>query len=93
MLSLISFSYIRGCFVILQVMAHSTPAGILDDVAMESSVVKNVLIFAHTPFSEPELINRCWVNVIKPVKNMARSYFNPKLKAIQCPKICILLNY
>lgn len=40
--------YKRG-FVILQVMAHSTPAGILDDVAMESSVVKNILIFAVTP--------------------------------------------
>lgn len=35
------------CFL-LQVMAHSTPEGILDDVAMVNSTFKSVFIFAHT---------------------------------------------
>ncbi len=37
------------CFVLLQVMAHSTPEGILDDVAMVKSTFKSGLIFANTP--------------------------------------------
>lgn len=41
-------------FSLLQVMAHSTPEGILDDVAMESSTFKNISLFAHVPYSKAE---------------------------------------
>jgi len=66
-----SFLGITLFFVLLQVMAHSTPEGILDDVAMVNSTRKSVYTHTHTHLINTHLIYTI-INHSKLVKSVIK---------------------